>query len=42
MNVSIKVPAGGKISVPHYPIDMIATDERAKVLQQEVLKKLLS
>ena len=29
LNVSIKVPGGNRISIPHYPIDMITADERA-------------
>jgi deoxyribose-phosphate aldolase len=39
MDVSIKVPGGSKISVPHFPIDMIATDERAKSFTTRSIKK---
>lgn len=39
MDVSIKVPSGGKIAIPHYPIDMIATDERAGSFTKRSIKK---
>lgn len=39
MNVSVKVPGGGKIAIPHYPIDMIATNERAGSFQTRSIKK---
>lgn len=37
-NVSIKVPGGSKIAIPHYPIDMIAADERAKSFTTRSIK----
>ena len=39
MNVSVKVPGGGKLAIPHYPIDMIATDERASSFTKRSIKK---
>ena len=39
MNVSVKVPGGGKIAIPHYPIDMIATNERAGSFTKRSIKK---
>ncbi len=38
-NVSIKLPSGEKISIPHYPIDMIAADERAASFTKRSIKK---
>lgn len=38
MNVSIKVPGGGKIYIPHYPIDMVAANERASSFTKRSIK----
>lgn len=37
-NVSVKVPGGERISIPHYPIDMISADERAKSFTTRSIK----
>jgi deoxyribose-phosphate aldolase len=37
-NVSVKMPAGGRISIPHYPIDMIAANERAGSFTKRSIK----
>lgn len=37
-NVSVKIPGAGKISIPHYPIDMIAADERAASFTKRSIK----
>ena len=37
-NVSIKVPGGNRISIPHYPIDMVATNERAQSFTKRSIK----
>lgn len=39
MNVSVKVPGGGKVAIPHFPIDMIATNERAASFTKRSIKK---
>jgi len=39
MTVSIKGPNGDKILIPHYPIDMVATDERAAGFTTRSIKK---
>lgn len=36
---TLSVPDGGKISIPHYPIDMIAADERAASFTKRSIKK---
>jgi deoxyribose-phosphate aldolase len=38
MNVSIKVPGAGRITIPHYPIDMVATNERAASFTKRSIK----
>lgn len=38
-DVSIKVPGGDKITIPHFPIDMIASNERAKSFTTRSIKK---
>jgi deoxyribose-phosphate aldolase len=37
--VSLKVPGGNKITIPHYPIDMIGADERAGTFTKRSIKK---
>ena len=37
-DVSIKIPGGSKISVPHFPIDMIAANERAASFSTRSIK----
>ncbi len=37
-NVSVKVPSGGRISIPHFPIDMIAANERASSFTKRSIK----
>lgn len=39
MNVSLKVPAGGKITIPHFPIDRVAASERAGSFTKRSIKK---
>ncbi len=38
-NISIKMPAGGKVIIPHYPIDMIGANERAASFTKRSIKK---
>ena len=38
-DVSVKMPGGSKISIPHFPIDMIAADERAASFTKRSIKK---
>ena len=37
-NISVKIPGAGKISIPHYPIDMIAANERAASFTKRSIK----
>lgn len=37
-NVSVKVPGGERISIPHFPIDMIAANERASSFTKRSIK----
>lgn len=37
-NISVKIPGAGKVSIPHYPIDMIAADERAASFTKRSIK----
>jgi len=37
--IGLKIPSGGKISIPHFPIDMVAADERAKSFTTRSIKK---
>lgn len=39
MNVSLKVPAGGRIVIPHFPIDQVAANERAASFTKRSIKK---
>lgn len=38
-DVSVKMPGGPKISIPHFPIDMIAANERASSFTKRSIKK---
>lgn len=38
-DVSVRKPGEGKITIPHYPIDMIAADERAGSFTKRSIKK---
>lgn len=38
-NISVKVPGAGKVSIPHFPIDMIAANERAASFTKRSIKK---
>lgn len=37
-NVSIKIPGGSRINIPHHPIDMIAANERAQSFTKRSIK----
>lgn len=37
-NISVKIPGSGKVSIPYYPIDMIAADERADSFTKRSIK----
>lgn len=38
MNISLKIPAGGKIIIPHFPIDRVAATERAGSFTKRSIK----
>lgn len=37
-NISVKIPSGSKISIPYFPIDMIAANERASSFTKRSIK----
>jgi deoxyribose-phosphate aldolase len=39
MDLSIKIPAGGKLHLPYYPVDMVALDQRAASFTKRSIKK---
>ncbi|MBT7610155.1 MAG: deoxyribose-phosphate aldolase [Bacteriovoracaceae bacterium] len=38
-SVSVRMPGGSKITIPHYPIDMIGANERASTFTKRSIKK---
>lgn len=38
MDIKIKIPSGGMLTIPHYPIDMIGVHERAKSFTTRSIK----
>jgi deoxyribose-phosphate aldolase len=37
-NITVKIPSGGKLTIPHYPIDAIGIEERAQSFTKRSIK----